>query len=237
MKLKRKPEAKDWLNIALIILFITAVVWLGKEYAVTFGAVSGGDLAASAEHLRQLLLSYGDIGVLVLILLHILHIVICIIPAVIVQFGGGVVYGMIIGMLAGYAGIFIGTVISFYLSRFLGRRIITLFISANSIDKLDSMISGSTTAIALFLLFLIPFPKDMISYFIGLSKMKFGKFIVINLLGRTPGMLIATYLGAHIFGKNYALIALLIVICLLLCIITYLYRGKIIAFASKSSKR
>jgi len=236
MRLKRKVEAKDWLNIALILLIIGAIVWLGREYAVAFGAVRGGDLAAAAENMRQMLLSYGDTGIVVLVCLHILHIVVSVIPAAIVQFGGGVVYGMTIGMMAGYIGVIIGTAINFFLSRFLGRRILTLFVNEKTITRLDKIISGNISAIALFLLFLIPFPKDIIPYFIGLSKMKFGKFIVIDIVGRTPGMLIATYLGAHVFGNNHLLIAATTILCLLLFITAYLCRNKIIAFAAKNSR-
>lgn len=231
MKLKRKPELRDWLNITLIIIIIGVIVWLGNEYTRVFGA-AGGDLASSAENLRQLLLSYGPFGIWVLIFLHVFHVVVSFVPAVIVQFGGGVVYGMLTGMLAGYAGMLVGTTISFYLSRLLGRRVVTLFVDEKTIHKLDGLISGNISAIALFLLFLIPFPKDFIAYFIGLTKMRFDKFLLIDILGRTPGMLISTYMGAHILDKNYALIIGMIILCLVLTLITYICRHKILAIVA-----
>lgn len=55
----------------------------------------------------------------------------------------------------------------------------------------------------LFLIFLFPgFPDDIFCYLAGLTKMNFKSFMLIALLGRTPGFLMTTLMGAGIMQDN-----------------------------------
>ena len=43
--------------------------------------------------------------------------------------------------------------------------------------------------------------------------MKASKFFLIFAVGRLPGMFVASYLGSHILDRNYALLAVVTVVC------------------------
>ena len=233
MKLKRKPEKSDILNIILLLIFIALLLWITLKYRQAFGGLRMDDLASSTESLREYILSYGGAGVWLMILLHALQVIVSVIPAMIVQFIGAAIYGLGVGMLIGIAGVAAGTAVSFYASRYLGRRVITLFVSEKQLNRLDNMMSANASAAALLVLFIIPFPKDILGYFIGLTKMRALKFFIISAMGRLPGMLVASYLGAHVLDRNYALVITAAVLTTAAMIVLYLLRGKILRLILK----
>lgn len=233
MKLTRKPEAKDLISIVLLLLLLCLFVWIGVSYTRIYGEIKGGDMISSAENLKELVLSYGGAGVLIIILLHILQVVISVIPAAIVQFAGGMIYGMPVGMITGIVGVAVGTAISFSLARFLGRRVVTLFVSEKSLNKLEGVLSKDASVVVLFVLYIIPFPKDMIAYVVGLTKMKASKLFVISAVGRLPGMFTASYLGTHLFERNYPLLISVTVACCVISLLAYIFRDKIFKLIPK----
>ncbi|MCL1803805.1 MAG: VTT domain-containing protein [Eubacteriaceae bacterium] len=233
MKLKRKPDITDYINIVVILLLTALSIWLGIGYTRMFGKADMKDPVGSAENLRDFVLSFGSTGFAVVVLLHIIQVVVSYIPSVLVQFVGGMIYGVPVGMLTSLIGIPLGTAIAFYLARILGRKILTLFVSQKNIDKMESIFTSDTSSIVLLILFVLPTPKDFIAYFVGLTNMKASKFFLISVIGRLPGMLIATYLGAHIFERNYAFIAAVVLLCAIFTAVVYRYKDNVISFLSK----
>ena len=230
MKLKREPEKKDWLSIIFILLLLGIFTRFSIEYFSRFGGIPGNDLLSTGENLQRFVLSYGDTGVLVIVLLHILQVVLSVIPSAIVQFVGGMIYGMGLGMLLGIIGVAVGTAISFYLSRYLGQRVVSLLVSDQHLHQFEGLISNNISEIVLLILFILPFPKDLLAYLIGLTNMRAAKFFSISAVGRLPGMLVATYLGSHILERNFVLIISAAVACSMLFLLMAAYKNKILHF-------
>lgn len=233
---KRKIEARDILNISVILLLIGLFAWIGVNYASTFGKLDYSDLIGSAENMRQFILSYGNTAIVMILFMHLIQVVISFIPSVLVQFVGGMIFGMGMGMLTGIIGIAAGTAISFYLTRLLGRRVMTLFISEQNIQKIESFFAGEMSSLVLLVLFILPTPKDFFAYFVGLTNMKASRFFILSAVGRLPGMLVATYLGAHVFDRNYVMIAIIAVASSSLFLVLMLFRDKILSALNKRKK-
>ena len=52
----------------------------------------------------------------------------------------------------------------------------------------------------IFFLFFIPgTPKDLLTYFVGLTDIKLGSFLIISLIARIPSVLSSTF-GGHLLG-------------------------------------
>jgi uncharacterized membrane protein YdjX (TVP38/TMEM64 family) len=232
LKLKRKIQKRDWVNLAGVVLFAASVAFLAGQYARAFGEVKGAGLAETAQRFREIVTAYGGAGVAVLILLHALQVVVSVIPAAIVQFAGGVIYGLPVAMLTGVIGVALGTAVSFYVSRLLGRRVVTLFVSEKNLEQMEDVLSKGASSAVLLALFIIPFPKDFIAYFIGLTRFKAWKFFLISAVGRLPGMFVAAYAGVHIFSGYGPLIAAAAV-CAVSFILAFFFRGRILAFIRK----
>ena len=58
----------------------------------------------------------------------------------------------------------------------------------------------------LFFIYLIPgTPKDIITYFIGLTDTKILPFLIISGAARVPAILSSTYCGSKLIGNDYML--------------------------------
>ncbi|MCL1816588.1 MAG: VTT domain-containing protein [Clostridiales bacterium] len=231
MGVKRKPAPKDWFNIIVIILLIGLFMWLFQKYVQTVGYFDSKDPLSAANNLRLFILTFGHVGFAVMIGLHALHVIVSVIPSVVVQFTGGLVYGMGLGMLSGLIGIIIGTFVSFYLSRLLGRRVVALFVSKEKLQKIDTLANSAKVSLVLLLLFILPVPKDFLAYLAGLTKIKASLFFLISTIGRLPGMLIATYLGSHLLQRHFPLLGLIVAACAITALFSLIYREKLMTLA------
>jgi len=243
--LKRKMEAGDWVRITAIVVFLGLLVWAAVMYLRTFGQIAAVETAeqtgnwlqnwlnnmfASAAAFRDYIsLEYPGSGLVVLFFLQALLVVIAAIPALIISFAAGMIYGMGWGMLINIAGTALGTAISFSLARLLGRRVLTLFVSEKNIAKIEKLLEGNTSFWVLLFLFIIPSPKDFFSYFIGLTNMKASKYFLISVLGRLPTMFATVYLGAHILDRNYIPLAVCLGFTLLAGVFVVIFKDKIMA--------
>jgi len=236
MRLKRKLEKRDIVNVTAFLLFAAFIVFLGMEYMKVYGEIKGDSMLATAENLRQYLLSYGNAGLWIMTSLHALHVIVAFIPAALIQFAGSAIYGMTVGMLIGVVGMAVGTAITFYISRFLGKRMVTLFVGEKHLGKLEDKLSGGVSAVMLLFLFIIPFPKDFIAYFMGFTNIKASKFFLISAVGRLPGMLITSYLGAHVIGGEYKALMAVTGACGLLMALLFIYKNRIWEFMSRKRR-
>ena len=232
MKFTRKPEKKDWLSVCVILILLACFIWIGFKYISIYDELKGDGLISTAKNLQKAILSYGRAGLLVIVLLHALHVIVSVIPAALIQFAGGLIYGIPVGMAVGIIGVTAGTAVSFCLSRFLGRRILTLFMSDKTINKMDRLISNDMSYITLLILFIIPFPKDFIAYFVGLTSMSAFRFFMISAIGRLPGMFVATYLGSNVIDSNLTLTITVGLITLTALLLFYFFKDKLLDFLS-----
>lgn len=236
MKLKRKLQKRDWISIAGITLFVGLMAFLAGQYARAFGEINGGDMVETAERFRDIITSYGSMGIIILVFMHAFQVVVSVIPAAIVQFAGGMIYGLPLAMLTGAIGIAVGTAISFYASRLLGRRMVTLFVSEKNLEQMEMVMTKNVSSLLLLTLFIIPFPKDFIAYFVGLTRFKASKFFLISAVGRLPGMFVAAYAGTRIFSRNYVPLIIASALCAVSFAVAYIFRNRIIAFVKNRGK-
>jgi uncharacterized membrane protein YdjX (TVP38/TMEM64 family) len=80
-----------------------------------------------------------------------------------------------------------------------------------------------------FILFLFPgFPKDSLSYLLGLSTMPFKVFIFIVAIARMPGTLVLSFEGTKVYEGNYFEFLLLLAFSAIVTVPCILYRKKIL---------
>ena len=78
------------------------------------------------------------------------------------------------------------------------------FISREKIESIRFLHNPEKRNILVFLLFFIPgTPKDVITYFIGLTSMKLPMFLLLSSLGRIPSVITSTIVGNALGTQNY----------------------------------
>ena len=162
------------------------------------------------ESFKEYILSFGALGYLVLLLLQILQVFIALIPGELLESAAGYAFGPIIGTAICYIGVAIGSAIIFFLTRKFGIKMVELFVSTDKINKLKFLQSERKRNSIIFILFFIPgTPKDLITYFVGLTDIKFTTFLIISLIARVPSVISSTFAG-HLLGTGELMSAIIL---------------------------
>ena len=177
--------------------------------------------------------SFGPLSVVIFIGLQILQVIVAPIPGEVNGFIGGYLYGPVLGTLYSTIGLAIGSWLAFILARWLGLPFVEKVINPQIIQKYDHFMEHRGTLIT-FILFLIPgFPKDALSYIIGLSHMKTSIFLLVCTSGRLLGTTMLSISGNYARNdQNVGMLAIL-GISALLVLLAYYYHEAILNLVRK----
>lgn len=164
----------------------------------------------SSEELHAFLAAYGWKGRFILFGLQFLQVVVALIPGEVVELGAGYAYGALEGTLICLAGVAVSSSVIFLLTKKLGTPMVEAFIPREKIRQLRFINSEKKLKRLVFLLFLIPgTPKDILTYFVGLTDLRLLPFLSLTLVARIPSVLSSTICG-QILGHNDYLTAAIV---------------------------
>jgi len=194
------------------------------------------DLQASQarnERVMDFLASFGLYSSAVFVLLQALQVVVSPIPGELTGVVGGYVYGEAYGFVLSTLGLTLGSWVAFELSSILGRPFAERLFKKDILNKFDFLTTNTGATIA-FLLFLIPgFPKDVLCYILGLSRMRLSTFLIVSAVGRLPGTYLLTIQGASVRNEDYWTTVILAVISAALLFTAYIYRARLFQWIKK----
>lgn len=188
------------LSIGVIaLLFLAITVTLGRQVM---------DFVSNPAAFRDWAAQQGIWGALATAGIMALQVVVAIMPGEAIEIGSGYVYGSIGGMILCLAGAAIGSIIIYGLTRLFGERLTEAFISREKLASLSFIRNAKKLNLLIFLLFFIPgTPKDVFTYFIGLTPMKLSTFLIISSIARIPSVITSTVVGEAMGVQNYFLAA------------------------------
>ena len=220
---------------AIFALLVVLIFVLSKYGPQPFTVLSPlweelEDLQASQAHnerVMDFLASFGLYSSAVFVLLQALQVVVSPIPGELTGVVGGYVYGEAYGFVLSTLGLTLGSWVAFELSSILGRPFAERLFKKDILDKFDFLTTNTGATIA-FLLFLIPgFPKDVLCYILGLSRMRLSTFLIVSAVGRLPGTYLLTIQGASVRNEDYWTTVILAVISAALLFTAYIYRARL----------
>lgn len=193
---------------------------VGLFSLLVFLAVSAGAAALvyfallrqvhTPEQFRDYIVSFGWKGRLVLLGLQLLQVVVALLPGELIEVGAGYAFGPVEGTLLCMAGVAAASSVVFLLTRRWGVRLVELFVSRDKIDRLRFINSEAKLKRLIFILFFIPgTPKDLLTYFAGLTRIRLSEFLVISLIARIPSVVSSTIGGHVIQSRSYGTAAVL----------------------------
>lgn len=200
---KRKRLASIVSLLVLIAFFVVITVFIGKPM------VEG---LADPEEFRQWVDSHGPVGRLAFLGMMTLQVVVAMIPGEPLEIAAGYVFGNFEGLLLCILGAVLGTIMIFGFTRLFGIKMVEAFISREKIESIRFLHNPEKRNILVFLLFFIPgTPKDVITYFIGLTSMKLPAFLLLSSIGRIPSVITSTIVGNALGTQNYVAAVLVFV--------------------------
>ncbi|MBC3888858.1 TVP38/TMEM64 family protein [Acetobacterium paludosum] len=197
----RSVRQKKIISLGAILTFIVLSI-------VILGLVGKPMIAFVSElpQYRGWVDDNGFISRLVFVGMMILQIVVAFIPGEPLEIAAGYAFGFWEGSLLCLIGAVIGSAIVFLFVRHIGMRAVEVFVSREKIQSLKFLKNTRKLNSIVFLLFLIPgTPKDIMTYFIGMTKMKFSTWLLITGIARIPSVITSTMCGDALGIENYTI--------------------------------
>ena len=184
--------------IVIFIVFCGRVVWfIGRPMVAFF---------EEPERFRAWVDGKGIVGRLIFVGMVVLQMLVALIPGEPLEIGAGYAFGVFEGTLLCMAGILIGSTLIFAFVRRFGIRVIEIFFSVEKIRSVKFLQNTRRLYVITFLLMLLPgTPKDLLSYFIGLTEMKLSTWLIISTTARIPSVISSCLSGSALGDQNYSL--------------------------------
>ena len=182
-----------------LIVFLTIVLW---DPIV--------NLTRDPDYFRTWIQSCGVWGRFVLIGIMMLQVVVAIIPGELLEIAAGYAFGAIEGMLLCLAGAAIGSALIFLLTKRFGMKLVEAFISREKIESVRFLQNEKRLELITFIIFFIPgTPKDLLTYFAGMTPIRLRTFLLISTVARIPSVITST-VGGHALGMQDYTFAILV---------------------------
>ncbi len=201
----RRRRIVTVLSLCVIIALFGWLTWVLARQLKQIGG--------TPEDFKSFIDSFGFVGVLVGFGIQFLQVVIALIPGEIVEIGLGGAFGAVQGTILCMLGVAAASAVVFLAVKRFGVRLIELFFPREKIDSLRFINSEKKLKRIVFILFFIPgTPKDLLTYFVGLTRMKLSEFLTISLIARIPSVISSTIGGNLLSEKDYVSAIILFVI-------------------------
>lgn len=194
--MKKKERIKK-LSIGIIIILIALML----TYLVGKPLVR---LLEDTDSLKLFIEEYGFFGKIALVLIAAVQVIFALIPSEALEIAAGYLFGTVEATILCLVGICLGSTIVIFLTQKFGRKFVNLFYSDKKIDEIKLFKNEKKLGGLLFLIFLIPgTPKDIVTYVVGLTKVKISTYLLITSLARTPSIVISTIAGSAFAESKY----------------------------------
>ncbi|MEG1604848.1 MAG: VTT domain-containing protein [Clostridia bacterium] len=199
-KIFQRQNRQKLLCAGGVLLFILAMgmgcVYLGKPVLAIVGHPAAFRAWVKVSGLTSRLAFVG---------LMALQVIVAVIPGEPFEIAAGYAFGVWEGTLLCMLGALIGSVAVFGFVRYFGLRAVHVFFPPKKVDemKFKCLRDEKKLARLAFLLFLLPgTPKDVMTYCVGLTKMKFSSWLVICTVARIPSIITSTIGGDQLGLDN-----------------------------------
>lgn len=185
------------LALAAFLVFMGAVCWFVGRPLIRF--------VSEPERFRLWVDQNGIWGRIAFLGMVLFQVIIAIIPGEPFEIGAGYAFGIVEGTGLCLLGTAMGSIAVFLLVRRFGGWVVEAFFPRDEIRNLKFLKNSRRLNLIAFIVMFIPgTPKDLISYFIGLTDMRLKTWILIVLIARIPSVITSTIGGNALGLRDYA---------------------------------
>jgi uncharacterized membrane protein YdjX (TVP38/TMEM64 family) len=178
-----------WLTVGLVLAGLATglILWGGTLYR----------FVADQERIRNWVSGLGALAPVAVMALEMLQVLLAPIPGQAIDAVSGYLFGVWWGTLYAAIGIVAGSLLNFAIARRFGRPLLSRLVKPAALAHLDDLAEHGG-ALFFFLIWLFPFvPDDLACLASGLTPMSTRRFLLLVIVGRTPGILVSTWVGAQ----------------------------------------
>jgi uncharacterized membrane protein YdjX (TVP38/TMEM64 family) len=206
VELRPRYNVKVAIILAWAFILVILVMLVGPSNLVN----KYSDL--NADDIRNFVLSFGTMAVIVFILINTFRPVIFL-PITPFIIAGGFLFGFEYGMIYSFIGAVLSALLTFGFSRYVFRDYVKERIRGRFAlwDK-DIAHNGIMMIAVMRLIPIIPF--DIVGYLAGASSVRFKDFMAGTIAGTMPGLVIFTLLGSSLVSSNL----ITLIVCIFLAV-------------------
>ena len=210
---KKKTLTK--LYILAVLAFLCLVYFLVPSVNSYVNQVASVLGSANVDTVVAFIRSYGAYAMVFSFALMVFQSVLAPLPAFLITFANAAIFGWWQGAILSWTSSMAGAALCFYLARALGRDTVEKYAGKGALASVEGYFEkyGSRTILVCRLLPFVSF--DAISYFAGLTPIKFWPFFIATGVGQLPATIIYSYVGGMLTGGvKYFVTALLCIFSL-----------------------
>ena len=225
---RQKARTLFWGLFFLLAVFGLILYFFWGESLLSQALFHLKDLNTTGSKARETILSYGNLAPLMFMILQVLQVLFAPVPGEATGILGGYLFGAWPSFIYSSIALAIGSALSFAIGHLFADAFRARFSKTKVYRTFNHLVFKGEFVIP-FVLFLFPgFPKDSLSYLLGLSTMPFKVFIFIATIARMPGTLVLCFEGAQVYERNYFELLLLLLFSAIVALPCFLYRRQIL---------
>lgn len=225
---RQKARILFWGLFLLLVLSGLVLHYFWGESLLSQALFHLEDIMTNGTKARETILALGYLAPFMFMILQVLQVLFAPVPGEATGVLGGYLFGAWPGFIYSSIALAAGSALAFGLGHLLADIFRERFSKTKIYRRFNHLVFKGDFVIP-FVLFLFPgFPKDSLSYLLGLSAMPFKVFIFIASIARLPGTLLLSFEGAQVYEKNYLELLLLLLFSAIVALPCYLYRSRIL---------
>ena len=206
--LKQKRAVSVISEVIMLIFWAVIFLLVGKPMLGFFD---------EPEKFRLWVEDQGFLGKLAFVGMVFLQVIVAVIPGEPLEIGAGYAFGAIEGTLLCIIGIILGSFVIFFAVKKWGVKLVELFVPIEKINSLKILQNEKKFFILFFIIYALPgTPKDILTYFAPLTKIKTSHWLFICTVGRIPSLITSTVGGNALGLSNYTIAIIVFLIAIVL---------------------
>ena len=187
--------------VLLLVIALALIVYLAVPSVNTFltnaAAVLG---SANVDAVIEYIRSFGAWAMVFSFCLMVFSSLIAPLPAFMITLSNAAIFGWWQGAILSWSSAMVGAALCFFVARGLGRDVVEKFAGKGALAGVENYFEkyGTKTILVCRLLPFVSF--DAVSYFAGLTPLKFIPFFIATGIGQTPATIVYSYVGGMLTG-------------------------------------
>lgn len=172
---------------------------------------------ADARAVRAFVADHAIASRLAMLGINIVQVLLAFLPGEPVELASGYAFGFWEGTALCLVASGLATSVIYWATRRWGWKLVGLFFDRSLFDRFSWLKSAKRLELIMLVVFLIPgTPKDFLTYFAGLTNMRFLPVVLIATFGRIPSIVTSTITASAVGAGNWTLVACTLVASALL---------------------
>jgi len=198
-------KKSSYIALAAILAAVAAFLLIPQvreAVQVVVGILTVKDPQEAIQSFKDYLLGFGYWAPAVSSLLMVFQSVVAPLPAFVVTFTNGLLFGWVGGTILSWSSAMLGAALCFWIARALGRPVVERLVGGTKALEVSDLFFARYGNRAILVSRLLPFVSfDIISYGAGLTPVSFWRFLVATGIGQLPATVIYSYLGQNLTGS------------------------------------